>query len=37
MAQRRFYNCPLSERLRYTAFLLLMSIGFIFRFAAAPP
>ncbi|WP_029133732.1 hypothetical protein [Sedimenticola selenatireducens] len=37
MAQRRFYNSLLSERLRYTAFLLLMGIGFIFRFAAVSP
>ncbi|WP_339847862.1 hypothetical protein [uncultured Halopseudomonas sp.] len=27
--QRRFYNCRLSEKLLYTAFLLLISIGYL--------
>lgn len=29
MHQRYFYDCPLSEKLLYTAFLLLMGIGYI--------
>ncbi|MCO6411224.1 MAG: elongation factor-1 alpha [Thiogranum sp.] len=29
MVSRRFYDCPLSETLLYTAFLLLMSIGYL--------
>lgn len=29
MGQRRFYDCPLSEKLLYTAFLLLMAIGYL--------
>jgi hypothetical protein len=29
MRQRRFYDCPLSEKLLYTAFLLLMGIGYL--------
>lgn len=29
MDQRRFYDCPLSEKLLYTAFLLLMAAGYL--------
>ena len=29
MRQRRFYDCPLSEKLLYTAFLLLMATGYL--------
>ncbi len=29
MRQRRFYDCPLNEKLLYTAFLLLMGIGYL--------
>lgn len=29
MGQRRFYDCGLSEKLLYTAFLLLMAIGYL--------
>ncbi len=29
MTTRRFHDCPLSERLLYTAFLLLMGIGYL--------
>jgi len=29
MGERRFYDCPLSEKLFYTSFLLLMSAGYL--------
>ena len=29
LKQRRFYDCPLSERLLYTSFLLLMGTGYL--------
>lgn len=29
IGQRRFFDCPLSEKLFYTAFLLLMGIGYL--------
>jgi len=29
MKQRRFHGCPLSEKLLYTAFLLLICIGYL--------
>jgi len=29
MRQRRFYDCPLSEKMLYTSFLLIMGIGYL--------
>ena len=29
MRQRRFHDCPLSEKLLYTSFLLIMGIGYL--------
>lgn len=29
MGERRFYDCPLSEKLLYSAFLLLMGVGYL--------